>query len=70
MKVKITEEDFILAISFAETIISTQKEYIKELEQKVDDLQKALDVNHTIKISAPSVTNYSAIGGCCYLIQL
>ena len=41
---KIKEEDFILAISFAETIISTQKEYIKELEQKVDDLQKALDV--------------------------
>ena len=41
---KITEEDLILAISVAETIISTQKEYIKELEQKVEDLQKALDV--------------------------
>ena len=41
---KIKEEDFILAISMAETIIKGQKDYIKELEQKVDDLQKALDV--------------------------
>lgn len=41
---KIKEEDFILAISMAETIIKAQKDYIKELEQKVDDLQKALDV--------------------------
>lgn len=41
---KITEEDLILTISFAETIIKRQKGYIKELEQKVDDLQKALDV--------------------------
>ena len=41
---RIKEEDFILAISVAETIIKGQKDYIKELEQKVDDLQKALDV--------------------------
>ena len=41
---KIKEEDLILAISLAETIIKGQKDYIKELEQKVDDLQKALDV--------------------------
>lgn len=41
MKIK---EDFIFAISVAETIIKAQKDYIKELEQKVDDLQKALDV--------------------------
>ena len=44
MKVKLTEEDFIAAISVAETIIKAQKGYIKELEQKVEDLQKALDV--------------------------
>ena len=44
MKVKLTEKDFIAAISVAETIIKGQKDYIKELEQKVDDLQKALDV--------------------------
>ena len=44
MKVKLTEEDFIAAISVAETIIKGQKDYIKELEQKVEDLQKALDV--------------------------
>lgn len=41
---KITEADLILAISLAETIIKGQKDYIKELEQKVEDLQKALDV--------------------------
>jgi hypothetical protein len=41
---KIKEEDLMLTISFAETIIKGQKEYIKELEQKVDDLQNALDV--------------------------
>ena len=41
---KITEEDLMLTISFAETIIKGQKDYIKELEQKVEDLQKALDV--------------------------
>ena len=41
---KITEADLILAISVAETIIKGQKDYIKELEQKVEDLQKALDV--------------------------
>jgi len=41
---KIKEEDLIFAISTAETIIKGQKDYIKELEQKVDDLQKALDV--------------------------
>ena len=39
---KINEKDFILAISVAETIIKAQKDYINELEQKVDDLQKAL----------------------------
>ena len=44
MKVKITEEDFISTISMAETIIKRQKDYINELEQKVEDLQKALDV--------------------------
>ena len=44
MKVKITEEDFIAAISTADAIIKGQKDYIKELEQKVEDLQKALDV--------------------------
>lgn len=41
---KIKEEDLILMITVAETIIKVQKDYIKELEQKVDDLQKALDV--------------------------
>ena len=41
---KIKEEDFICAITLAETIINGQKDYIKELEQKVDNLQKALDV--------------------------
>ena len=44
MKVKITEEDFISTISMAETIIKRQKDYINELEQKVEDLQNALDV--------------------------
>ena len=41
---KINEEDLMCAITLAETIIKGQKEYIKELEQKVEDLQKALDV--------------------------
>lgn len=41
---KIKEEDLILTISVAETIIKAQKDYIKELEQKVEDLQNALDV--------------------------
>ena len=41
---KINEEDLILTMSFAETIIKAQKDYIVELEQKVEDLQKALDV--------------------------
>ena len=44
MKMKITEQDLITAISVAETIIKGQKDYIKELEQKVDNLQKALDI--------------------------
>ena len=41
---KISEEDLMLTISIAETIIKGQKDYIMELEQKVEDLQKALDI--------------------------
>ena len=41
---KITEKDLIAVATFADTIIKEQKDYIRELEQKVDDLQKALDV--------------------------
>ncbi len=40
---KISEEDLILAITVAETIIKGQKDYIKELEKQVEFLQKALD---------------------------
>ena len=40
---KITEQDLIAVASFADTIIAEQKKYIEELEQQVDDLQKALD---------------------------
>ena len=40
---KITEKDLIAVATFADTIIKEQKDYIRELEQKVDDLQKALD---------------------------
>ena len=41
--VKIKEEDFWAAVSIADAIIEEQKNYIKELEKQVDDLQKALD---------------------------
>ena len=41
---KINEEDIMLTISLAEAIIKGQKNYIKELEQKVEDLQKALEI--------------------------
>lgn len=41
--VKIKEEDFLAAVSIADIIIAEQKKYIKELEQKNEDLQKALD---------------------------
>ena len=41
---KIREEDFLAAVSIADTIIAEQKTYIRELENQVDDLQKALDV--------------------------
>ena len=41
---KIKEKDLILVMSVADAIIKEQKNYTKELEQKVDDLQKALDV--------------------------
>ena len=40
---KIREEDFLAAVSIADTIIAEQKTYIRELENQVDDLQKALD---------------------------
>lgn len=41
---KIKEEDVILVMSAADAIIKEQKNYIKELEQQVEDLQKALDI--------------------------
>ena len=41
---KVTEKDLIDVAKFADTIIKAQKDYIAELEQQVDDLQKALDV--------------------------
>lgn len=40
---KIREEDFWAAVSIADGIIAEQKNYIKELEQRNEDLQKALD---------------------------
>ena len=40
---KITEKDIIAIATFADKIIEAQKNYIVELEQKVEDLQKALD---------------------------
>ena len=40
---KIREEDFWAAVSIADAIIAEQKNRISELEQQVDDLQKALD---------------------------
>ena len=43
IRMKITEKDLIAVATFADTIIKEQKDYIRELEQKVDDLQKALD---------------------------
>ena len=41
---KIKEEELMFLMSTADAIIKGQKDYIKELEQKVEDLQKALDV--------------------------
>lgn len=41
---KIKEEDVILVMSAVDAIIKEQKNYIKELEQQVEDLQKALDI--------------------------
>ena len=41
---KVKEEDLKLVMSVAEAIIKEQKNYIKELEEHIDDLQKALDV--------------------------
>ena len=46
---KITEQDLIAVATFADAIIKKQNDYIEELEQKVDDLQKALDVLHQNK---------------------
>ena len=40
---KISEEDLMLVLVAADAIIKKQKAQIKELEQQVDDLQKALD---------------------------
>lgn len=40
---KISETDFIIAVSAADAIIKEQKNRIRELEQQVEDLQKALD---------------------------
>ena len=40
---KITEQDLIEVAKLADAIIKEQKNYIEELEQKVEDLQKALD---------------------------
>lgn len=41
---KVKEEDLKLVMDVAEAIIKEQKNYIKELEEHIDDLQKALDV--------------------------
>lgn len=43
MKSLITETDLRIAMSVADAIIKEQKNRISELEQKVEDLQKALD---------------------------
>ena len=40
---KITEKDLMAVATFADAIIKEHKDYIRELEQQVDDLQKALD---------------------------
>lgn len=40
---KITKKDLMAVATFADAIIKEQKDYIRELEQQVDDLQKALD---------------------------
>lgn len=40
---KITENDVMIVMSAADAIIKEQKNYIRELENQVDDLQKALD---------------------------
>ena len=40
---KVTEKDLIAVAKFADAIIAEQKDYIAELEQKVEDLQSALD---------------------------
>lgn len=41
---KVKEENLKLVLDVAEAIIKEQKNYIKELEEHIDDLQKALDV--------------------------
>lgn len=41
---KVKEEDLKLVLDVAEAIIKEQKNYIKELEEHIDDLQKALNV--------------------------
>ena len=40
---KIREEDVMLVLSTADAIIKEQRDYIKELEEQIEDLQKALD---------------------------
>ena len=40
---KVTEKDLMAVAKFADAIIKEQKNYIRELENQVDDLQKALD---------------------------
>ena len=41
---KITENDIMAVAHYADAIINKQNEYIEELEKKIDDLQKALDI--------------------------
>ena len=40
---KISEEEMLFVASAVDAIIKAQKDYIKELESQVEDLQKALD---------------------------
>ena len=48
-------DEYEQALRMGDLVISLQKDYIKELEQKVEDLQKALDASKQNKVKVRKV---------------